>query len=158
MSEIFQDLVDPYLGPGFCCAVSCKFFHYEPFHKPIQGCKGFENFKTIKPNNTMVDPNFSLHYFMDFASNEKWKCHNKKCLISWSEPFHCQGDSRCISFPKFCEYFSISFMSDAKSEDKFSNKMMNNKIHSHEFHPDCPDLPYLTDNSDSESEMDVKEQ
>jgi len=49
-------------------------------------------------------------------------------------------------------------MSDAKSEDKFSNKMMNNKIHSHEFDPDCPDLPYLTDNSDSESEMDVKEQ
>ena len=125
MSEIFHDLVVPYLGPGFCCAVSCQYFHYESFHKPIQGCKGFEKFNTImiklmSCNNSMVDPNFSLHHFMDFAANEKWKCHNKKCLISWSEPFHCQGDSRCISFPMFCEYFNIPFMSGAKPEDNIS--------------------------------------
>ena len=48
MSGIYDDLVIPYVGPGFCCAVSCQFFAYEPFHKPIEGCKGNENFQKLK--------------------------------------------------------------------------------------------------------------
>ena len=160
MSEIFHDLVVPYLGPGFCCALSCQYFHYESFHKPIQGCKGFENFKEIESNKMIVDPKFSLHKFMDFAANQKWKCFNKKCPISWSEPFHCQGDSRCISFSSFCEYFNITFTSDAKSENKISHEIRDTIIHSHkaepnEFDPDCPDLPDLANDSGLESDSDT---
>ena len=102
---IYEDQLVPYLGPGFCSRVSCKFFHYEPFHKPIEGCSSFEDFKNIKQNNSAFDEKFSLNYFMDFASNERWRCYNKQCAISWSEPVHCQGDMRFISFPNFCQYF-----------------------------------------------------
>ena len=126
MSEIFHDLVVPYLGPGFCCALSCQYFQYESFHKPMQGCKGFENFKEIENNKMIVDPKFSLHKFMDFYANQKWKCFNKKCPISWSEPFHCQGDARCISFPKFCEYFNIPV----------SHKMRDTVFQSHKMDPE----------------------
>ena len=101
MSGIYDDLIIPYVGPGFCCSVSCIFFHYEPFHKPIQGCKAYENFEKIGNKEDTYDSKFNLHHFMDFASNEKWKCFAKNCPIHWSEPFHCQGDIRCVQFPKF---------------------------------------------------------
>ena len=107
---VFEDLITPYLGPGFCCKVSCKFFHYEPFHKPIEGCKGYEDFVAQAPSTATYDQSFTLEYFMDFASNEKWKCYNKKCPISWSKPFHCQGDKECISHAKFCSHFNVPFM------------------------------------------------
>ena len=87
----YHDLIIPYVGPGFCCSVCCIFFHYEPFHKPIQGCKGYENFEKIGNKEDTYDSKFNLHHFMDFASNEKWKCFAKNCPIHWSEPFHCQG-------------------------------------------------------------------
>ena len=48
---VFEDQLVPYLGPGFCSRVSCKFFHYEPFHKPIEGCLSFEDFKNIQEEN-----------------------------------------------------------------------------------------------------------
>ena len=118
MSGIYDDLVIPYVGPGFCCAVSCQFFAYEPFHKPIEGCKGYENFQNIEAIDRIFDPNFTLHYFMDFASNEKWKCYIKNCPIHWSEPFHCQEDIRCVQFPKFCEYFNIPSNSEPKKAAK----------------------------------------
>ena len=92
MSGIYEDLVIPYIGPGFCCAVSCRFFGYEPFHKQHEGCKGYENFQKIESIDTLYDPKFSLHLFMDFASNQKWRCYTKNCPINWSEPFHCPGD------------------------------------------------------------------
>ena len=119
---IFEDQLIPYLGPGFCSRVSCKFFHYEPFHKPIEGCSSFEDFKHIQPTNSVFDKKFNLNYFMDFASNERWRCYNKQCSISWSEPFHCQGDTRCISFPKFCDYFNIPLISN-HSEPKKSARI-----------------------------------
>ena len=103
--DICQDLVIPYLGPGFYCRVSCRFFRYEPFHKPMEGCLSFADFINLKPSNSIFDPKFSLHYFMDFASNERWKCYNKQCPISWSEPFHCQGDKRCISYQSSVRIF-----------------------------------------------------
>ena len=106
---LFEDQIIPYLGPGFCSKVSCKFFHYEPFHKPIQGCSSFHFFKNLEPSTLIFDPKFNLKFFMDFASNERWRCYNKQCQISWSEPFHCQGDSRCISYEKFCLHFSIPY-------------------------------------------------
>ena len=110
MSGIYDDLVVPYVGPGFCCAVSCQFFGYEPFHKPIEGCKGYENFQKIQKIesiHTIYDPKFSLHLFMDFASNQKWRCYNKNCPINWSEPFHCQGDKECILFVNISTYLHI---------------------------------------------------
>ena len=115
---LFEDQFIPYLGPGFCSSVSCKFFHYEPFHKPIEGCSSFNNFMNSQLTTSIFDPKFTLHYFMDFASNEKWRCYNKQCQISWSEPFHCQGDKRCISYQKFCEYFNIPFISVASEPKK----------------------------------------
>ena len=97
MSGINEDLVTPCLGTGFCCVVSCQFFRYEPFHKSIEGCKGFDTFQQIEPiNYRIVNPNFSLHM---------------NCSVSWSEPFYCQGDQRCIQFPKFCAYFKIPIFS-----------------------------------------------
>ena len=106
---VFEDLITPYLGPGFCCKVSCKFFHYEPFHKPIEGCKGYEDFVAQAPSTATYDQSFTLEYFMDFASNEKWKCYNKKCPISWSKPFHCQGYKECMPHTKFCSHFNVPF-------------------------------------------------
>ena len=78
------------------------------------------------------DLEFNLHYFMDFVSNEKWKCFAKNCPIHWSEPFHCQGDIRCVQFPKFCEYFNIPSNSEprkaAKSNISESKKMFESGI------------------------------
>jgi len=91
MSRIYDDLIIPYVGPGFCCSVSCIFEKEDTY-----------------------DSKFNLHHFMDFASNEKWKCFAKNCPIHWSEPFHCQGDIRCVQFPKFCEYFNIPSNSEPK--------------------------------------------
>jgi len=75
---LYEDLVTPYKGPGFCCKVSCKFFAYEPFHKPIKGCKGYDDFMARNPSTAIFDQFFTLEYFMDFASNEHWKCYNKR--------------------------------------------------------------------------------
>ena len=69
---------------------------------------------------------------MDFASNQRWRCHNKQCLISWSEPFHCQGDQRCISHKKIWEYFDIPFISIAsepKNPASVFERPMKNNIH-----------------------------
>ena len=59
---ILEDQIVPYLGPGFCSSLSCKFFLYEPFHKPIEGCSNFEHFKTLKQSNSVFDNRFNLHY------------------------------------------------------------------------------------------------
>ena len=64
---LYEDLVTPYVGPGFCCKVSCKFFAYEPFHKPIEGCKGYDDFMARKPSTAIFDQSFTQEYFMDFA-------------------------------------------------------------------------------------------
>ena len=64
---IFEDQLIPYLGPGFCSRVSCKFFHYEPFHKPIEGCSSFEDFKHIQPTNSVFDKKIQLELFHGFC-------------------------------------------------------------------------------------------
>ena len=144
-----EDQIIPYLGPGFCSRVSCKFFNYEQFHKPVEGCSSFNEFLNLKPTTSVFDPNFTLHYFMDFASNEKWRCHNKQCQISWSEPFHCQGDERCISFQKFCLHFSIPYTDVSKIQG-------NNLFQSNEKDYKSTALPEFSDAyaSDFESQQD----
>ena len=62
MAGVCEDLVPLYLGPGFCCKVSCQFFKYEPFHKPIEGCLGYESFQTLEPSDSHFDPKFTLHF------------------------------------------------------------------------------------------------
>ena len=62
---LYEDLVTPYVGPGFCCKVSCKFFAYESFHKPIEGCKGYDDFMARKPSTAIFDQSFTLEYFID---------------------------------------------------------------------------------------------
>ena len=59
---LFEDQIIPYLGPGFCSSVSCKFFHNEPFHKPIEGCSSFNNFMNSQLTTSIFDPKFTLHY------------------------------------------------------------------------------------------------
>ena len=151
MSGIYDDLIIWNVKPGFCCSVSCIFFHYEPFHKPIQGCKGYEHFVNIENKEDTYDPKFKLHHFMDFASNEKWKCFAKNCPINWSEPFHSQGDKRCIQFPKFCDYFNIPSNSEQKEETKQPNTISNAENED--------DVPPLTDEIDSDfSDSDIDEE
>ena len=146
---LFDDQLIPYLGPGFCSKVSCKFFHYEPFHKPIVGCSSFDFFKNLEPSTLIFDPKFSLHFFMDFASNQRWRCYNKQCQISWSEPFHCQGDSRCISYEKFCLYFSIPYkeVSNFQPTKQFQSCGRDSK---------CPDLHLFTGESGDKNESEIE--
>ena len=108
MAGVYEDLVTLYLGPAFCCKVSCQFFKYEPFHKPIEGCLGDESFQTLTSSDSNFDEKFALHFFMDCF---EWKLEmlQKNCPISWSKPFHCLGDKQCISHSKFCSHFNIPF-------------------------------------------------
>ena len=53
---------------------------------------------TIGNTDIIYDRRFDLHHFMEFSSNEKWKCPSKNCPIHWTEPFHCQENKSCIYF------------------------------------------------------------
>jgi hypothetical protein len=43
--NLIEDIVIPYVGPGCCHDKKCKFYWYEFYHKPIEGCIKWNQFK-----------------------------------------------------------------------------------------------------------------
>ena len=67
--NILENLVIPFVGPGCCHDRACKFYWYELYHLPVEGCPSWEFYKKhVTVNNqsdSKFDPNFNINEFMD---------------------------------------------------------------------------------------------
>ena len=102
--NLIKDVVIPYVGPGCCHDKKCKFYWYEFYHKPIEGCIQWNQFKYQAPQIHKFDSNFKIHEFMDYASyGERWRCYDVKCPC-YFEGIHSRAIQGCSGHQEFCNF------------------------------------------------------
>ena len=56
--NILEKLVIPFVGPGCCHDRACKFYWYEFYHLPVEGCPSWESYKKDATVNNQIDSKF----------------------------------------------------------------------------------------------------
>ena len=119
----------------FTNLVCIQFFHYEPFHKLIQGCKGFDAFQQIALTNyCFVDPNFSLHHFLHFPLMKNGDVIKRIALYHGPIHFIVKAINVVFNFLNsvlILKYLSVLFIQIKEMLLKFSNFCRAKKKTSH---------------------------